>query len=111
MLRLSGVVARVRGEDYPIGERESEVANCAMRAMPYLDPNRPVSVWTVRLADGRPHGTWKYGVPQWGEVYVATFELACEDCNGAGMVPAIGPEEGEVDGYVPCPKCREGGAA
>lgn len=30
---------------------------------------------------------------------------ACAECNGAGYVPAIGAEDEQADGYVPCDAC------
>ena len=31
---------------------------------------------------------------------------ACAECSGAGYVPAIGAEDEQADGYVPCDACN-----
>lgn len=70
--------------------------------------------WADGSAIGRIGGPWVRVQYAPGIVWDLASRLApfhCEDCNGTGMVPAIGPEDGEADGYVTCPTCREGGAA
>lgn len=114
-VREAGILPLMR---LPRRERETmlQAREFTDRAIPPADRVRPEDCCGIcgREADSL---NW---LTEAGEAKAGTDRLCdeccksvfdCEDCNGAGMVPAIGPEEGEADGYVPCPKCREGGVA
>lgn len=65
-----------------------------LSACPYRD---------YRKADGRITFSRAYR-NAWRDGWMSVGP--CQDCNGTGEVPAIGPEDGERDGYVTCQACH-----
>lgn len=107
MLKLESVCRMVNGKSWPVGEREQEVRESALKAQPFMDSKRPATIWTARLSDGSPNRIWHYGVARINDCYVATFE-PCEDYteDPEEVAPCLVCGEPKPNREA-CPTCQE----
>lgn len=64
----------------------------------YLSPTCAECGRTFDLLNPSDAEGWAYG-------HDCEAPEACAECSGAGYVPAIGAEDEQADGYVPCDAC------